>query len=142
MPHSAVSPELIAAYRAAEYRAECGAETIVLRIDERSALLSRVFDSSSYRSAAFITAYNPSSLLESEDANRVAHARLRAELERRTARIFEGASVSPQGAWPDEKSFLALGLELEDAKTLGLNFGQNAIVWAGEDAIPRLILLR
>lgn len=142
LSQSEVSPELIAAYRATEYRGGCGPEAIVLRIDERSASLMSLFDSSGYRSAAFITAYNPSSRLESEDANRAAHARLRAALMRRTPHIIEGASANPAGAWPDEKSFLALGLELEEAKAVGREFGQNAIVFADADAIPRLILLR
>ncbi|SHL69343.1 Protein of unknown function [Nitrosospira sp. Nsp11] len=58
------------------------------------------------------------------------------------SRIIEGEGFDPCGKWPAEKSFLALGLDLKESSALGKEFGQNAIVWAGADAIPRLILLR
>jgi hypothetical protein len=48
----------------------------------------------------------------------------------------------PSGNWPAEKSFLALGLDLEVSRALGAEFQQNAVLWANADAIPRLILLR
>ncbi len=35
-----------------------------------------------------------------------------------------------------------LGLPLEEARALGNEFEQNAIVWSGPDAVPKLILLR
>jgi hypothetical protein len=57
-------------------------------------------------------------------------------------RMIEGAGYDPRGTWPEEKSFLVLGLDLETSRALGREFNQNAIVWAGTDAIPRLVLLR
>ncbi len=71
-------------------------------------------------------------------------AALRDRLDSYVARpdqIIEGMGIDPSGKWPAEKSFLALGLDLETSRALGREFGQNAIVWAGADAIPRLILL-
>ena len=62
-------------------------------------------------------------------------------LELRPGQLIEGIGIDPSGEWPAEKSFLALGLDLETSRALGREFGQNAIVWAGADAIPRLILL-
>lgn len=44
--------------------------------------------------------------------------------------------------WPTERSYFALGLALEPAKEIGIQFGQDAIVWVGADAVPQLILLR
>ena len=41
-----------------------------------------------------------------------------------------------------EASYLIFGLTLEAAKMLGMRLEQNAIVWAGVDAVPQLILLR
>lgn len=35
-----------------------------------------------------------------------------------------------------------LRISLEAAKELGARYEQNAIVWAGADAMPQLILLR
>lgn len=82
---------------------------------------------------------------QSCEANDAVCAQLRDELISRAAhpeQIIKGESHDPSGAWPEEKSFLALGLDLETSQVLGREFGQNAIVWAGADAIPRLILLR
>jgi hypothetical protein len=60
----------------------------------------------------------------------------------RPEEIIDGESSDSIGTWPGEKSFLVLGLDLETAIRLGREFRQNALVWADEDAIPRLILLR
>ena len=37
---------------------------------------------------------------------------------------------------------LSLGISLELGSQIGTKYGQNAIVWAGSDAIPKLVLLR
>ena len=153
---SDISASLVAAYRATEYRVgpETGSDgesgtgssrTFILRIDQYSESLSRLFAASGHQCAAFITACNPFSVPQSREANHAVCARLRDELIRHAAhteQIVEGEGRDPSGAWPGEKSFLALGLDLETSQVLGRKFGQNAIVWAGADAIPRLILLR
>jgi hypothetical protein len=41
-----------------------------------------------------------------------------------------------------EPSFLALGISRRAAESLGRKYRQNAIVFAGEEAVPRLVLLR
>jgi hypothetical protein len=155
---SAVSGELIAAYRSTHYRvapqAVQGAEAasapdrgraFVLRIDEHSEPLSRLFAASGYRCAAFITASNPFSMPHGAEENLAACIQLRDALLRHVSgqeQIIDGEGRDPASAWPGEKSFLALGLDLETAMQLGREFGQNALVWVDEDAIPRLILLR
>lgn len=149
MAQSEISPDLIAAYRSTEYRvagkAEFGSGTIILRIDEYSEPLSRLFTASDLQCAAFITACNPCSVPQSHEENLAACARLRDKLDRHTVRagqILEGEGCDPSGVWPAEKSFFVLGLNLEASQALGGEFGQNAIVWAGPDAIPGLVLLR
>ena len=51
-------------------------------------------------------------------------------------------AADPTGAWPEEKSFLALGVGEDTARKLGNRLHQDAVVWAGLDAVPRLLLLR
>lgn len=117
----------------------------VLRVDEYSVPLSQLFTASGYRRAAFITASNPFSVPHGVEENLAACARLRDELLHRLCRpeqILYGEGLDPAGAWPGETSFLVLGLDLATSTLLGREFGQNALVWAGEDAIPRLVLLR
>ena len=53
-----------------------------------------------------------------------------------------GAGVGTIGDWPPEPSILVLGCSWEQAVHLGHHYSQNAIVWIGEDAVPRLVLLR
>jgi len=52
----------------------------------------------------------------------------------------EGANLSHQ--WPDERSYLAVGITHYMAQMLGYRAHQDAIVWIGPEAIPELILLR
>ena len=51
-------------------------------------------------------------------------------------------AADPTGAWPEEKSFLALGVGEDTARKLGNRFRQDAVVWVRSDAVPRLLLLR
>ncbi len=139
---SKIPADLIASYRAADYRAGFGSASISLRIDQYSESLAQLLAASGQQCAVFITACNPGSQPQSPAANQAAHARLHEELSRHTDQIIEGTGSDPSGAWPAEPSLLALGVELDVAEALGRQFGQNAIVWAGADAIPRLMLLR
>ena len=145
MPQSHVSDQLIAAYRSANYRVASSCEPFVLRIDQHSEPLARLFAASGHHCAAFVTACNPLGTLQTFEANRAASARLAGrlgQLARGGGRVFAGAGCDLAGTWPEEKSFLVLGLDLDAARALGREFSQNAIVWAGNDAIPRLVLLR
>ena len=139
---SEISADLIVSYRAADYQAGSGPAAITLRIDQYSESLAQLLAASDRQCAVFITACNPGSQPHSPATNRAANARLREELDRHTDQITEGTSSDPSGVWPPEPSLLALGVELDVAEALGRQFGQNAVVWAGADAIPRLILLK
>ncbi|MEO5655885.1 MAG: DUF3293 domain-containing protein [Nitrosospira sp.] len=152
MPQSKIAGDLVAAYRLARYRVDrqadhrtgLGPGAITLRVDQYSEPLSQLFSASGHQCAAFITACNPFGQVQSPDINREACAHLFGKLRSLVGpgRIIEGEGFDPSGKWPAEKSFLALELDLEASCVLGKAYGQNAIVWAGADAVPRLILLR
>ena len=95
-----------------------------------------------HRCGVFITTHNPLGVRQSQEANDDAHARLAAELKERGMDAIEGEGVGTDGAWPAEKSFFVFGVNLETVRMLGVCYRQNAIVWVGEDAVPKLILLR
>lgn len=139
---SEISEDLLRAYRETDYRVGEGPDVFTLRIDQRSDALARLYDSSGHRCALFITAYNPFSETRGLEDNLAANAQLRAELTKLTQYVIEGIGIHPAGTWSEETSLLALGVSLATATTLGRKFGQNAVVWVGEDLIPRLILLR
>lgn len=142
LPQSEIPDEKLQAYRDTEYRFGRGHNLITLRIDARSEELGRLYASTDSACGVFITAYNPLGQAQNIEANVDAHARLGAELKALTTRVFEGAGADPTGAWPEEKSFFALGVGLEEAQDLGIRYQQDAIVWAGSDAVARLVLLR
>jgi hypothetical protein len=141
---SELPAELIEAYRATDYRVGPGSGAMILRIDQYCAALAELYRASNRRCAAFVSAFNPASKPASLQANLEAHALLRAAMDRskQCAALTEGEAVDRSGAWPAEASWFGLGIERRVAIALGREFGQNAIVWAGADAIPRLVLLR
>lgn len=145
MSYTEIPDDLIYVYRSAYYRAGLGHEAITLHVDQYSEPLARLLAASGHRCAAFITACNPFGAAESHEMNMKACLDLRKSLERYVAKqsqIIEGEGIDPAGAWAAEKSFLVLGLNLETTKALGKEFGQNAVVWIGTEAIPKLVLLR
>jgi hypothetical protein len=104
--------------------------------------LAELYQSHGVTCGAFITAYNPRSTVQADDANHQAHAQLAVRLQGLGVEVIEGSGSEEGTAWPAERSYFALGLTLELAKSVGTQFEQDAIVWTGSDAIPQLILLR
>lgn len=91
--------------------------------------------------SAFITALNPLSQQLSAQENEERHQALMAEIKSQSLSFLPGKGKHPSNNWPAEQSVLVLGLSLEAAKTLGRRFEQNAVVWAGRDGVPELVLL-
>ncbi|TFH72496.1 DUF3293 domain-containing protein [Gammaproteobacteria bacterium LSUCC0112] len=126
-----IHPDKVRAYLATDYH-----------IGQRSQRLAELFTASSVECGAFLTAYNPQGAIQSDAANERAHADLAALLHEQGIRALEGSGGEEDSDWPTEKSWFALGLQLEPAKDLGRHFDQDAIVWVDADAVPQLILLR
>ncbi len=129
------------AYRATLYRVRAGATPFDLRVDVASEALAALMRQHGVATAAYLTACNPYSVRVSDAANRAANEQLRIALLHADAFIFHGEAIDPAGAWPPEPSFLALGLALATARELGMRFRQNAILFADDDAVPRLVWL-
>jgi hypothetical protein len=142
MSQSLISQELISAFLATDYRVRSDTGPFVLRIGQRSNELSDLFERTGLKSAAFITAENPFSVSVSDKDNHASHSRLCEDLARLSLQFFEGEGQGDDETWPAEKSVLILGIERDDAGSLGTKYGQNAIVWIGAEAVPELILLR
>ena len=137
-----IPAEKIDAYLKTDYRFGEGFDAVTLRIDVRSEPLARLYASSGITCGVFITAYNPLGQACDIETNDAANESLAADLAAISTRVFEGAGADPSGAWPGERSFFALGIDLEVARALGARYRQDAIVWVGADAVPKLILLR
>jgi len=137
---TAIPPELLAAYRETGYHVG-GDAPFVLRIGESSPLLLRLHALHRVRCSAFITAANPHSLRCGAAVNARRQRQLAAQL-RRTGLVFmAGEGRHPTNGWPAEASFLVLGLARRAAEKLAARWGQNALVFCADDAIPRLLPL-
>jgi len=130
--------KLIRHYLAARYQARIKPNhSITLRAGDYSAPLATLLQTSGCRNAIYITACNPASQMVTPAKNQSATIQLYQHLTRYSKFIYPGESTDPAEQWPAEA-----GINLATATTVGHTFGQNAILWIGADAIPRLVLLR
>lgn len=81
------------------------------------------------RPSALVTAYNPASRPASDLDNRRAHDRLLHELRRRALPFRPCLARAPADLSWDEPGFAVLGDVRDAAVELGVEFGQNAVVW-------------
>jgi hypothetical protein len=138
---SQIADGVIAAYASTAYRVSDGSHQFTLRVGERSPELFVVLRAGGFASACFITAWNPYSEETALSENRRAQRALLSDLQVLGCKCLVGVGEGNGCDWSEE-SILALGLGLEDARSVGGRYRQNAIVWAGSDAVPHLILLR
>lgn len=137
-----LNPSLIAAYRAAHYEVSGVTPPFVLHVDVASAPLAALHQARGVACSAFLTACNPQGVAVAPAVNAEAQRRLEAELHRVGYPCVAGFGRDPDGCWPGEASLLVLGLARDRAIRVAGRFEQNALVWAGADATPALVLLR
>ncbi len=146
LDRSVISPKTIEAYLATEYRISRPAGFTLLvgqrHTGLRSLLLGQIALGRKVTSSAILTAWNPWSERHSKVENDRAQQDLVTELKRRDLDHIPAYGVDPTGKWPAEESLLVLGINLVTATELGNRFRQNGLVWAVEDALPLLVLLR
>lgn len=133
--------ELIMAYETTDFRV-LEPQEFTLRIGQHSTELQSLYVELSVKCAGYLTAWNPFSKEASELDNEHAQRQLLRQLSLEGFPALNALGIDPSGDWPGEESVLVPGLSLDRAKSLGSEFGQNAIVWAGPDAVPQLVLLR
>lgn len=135
--------DLEVAYRKALYQVEMGRERLCFKIDRqdptKDTRLAELLGP--FVSWVIITPCNPASvsLCEAENAARLEN--LKGWLETGRYRFLNSRNIDPAASWPDEPGFLILDIGLPDAKALGREYGQNAIVFKALGAAPRLIWL-
>lgn len=139
--HTLLDRSLVAAYRATRYRV-FAPTPFHLEVDRRSAALDALMRAADVCGAAFVTAWNPHGEPQESGLNRRRQEALRDTLRARGLTFVEGFGSHADDASQGEESLLVLGLDRLAACTLGDELGQNAIVWSGSNAVPRLILLR
>jgi hypothetical protein len=118
-----------ATYRSAFYRANAGGgNEIEIRVGRRTPALDDLLGREGKRRWAFLTACNPGARRLGAAENRVRTSALRSSLRTGGFLLFEGRSGSGAGDWPEEASFLVVGISRRQADRLRRRFGQDAFV--------------
>ncbi|TAL78493.1 MAG: DUF3293 domain-containing protein [Burkholderiaceae bacterium] len=138
---TAIDPALLKAYRASEYRVQAQ-PPFILRVGHASVPLASLHAQYGVVCSAYITACNPFGRQVDAALNVLHQRQLAAELNARGAVFFPGVGIDPSGSWLGEPSFLVLGLDEDQARTLGNQHEQNAVLCCDEKAVPRLVFLR
>ena len=136
----AIDNTLMSAYQNAEYIVFADTEFVML-VAQYSEALHQTMTELQLTQMAFISAYNPYSEILDEPVNLKRHSALSKELNDLGLSFMEGLGRDKEGQWPGEISFLVLNISNDSARMLGNKYGQNAILWIEEDAIPQLLLL-
>jgi hypothetical protein len=123
-----MNQELHEAYRQTTFYADTPRGRLALCIDQCDAQLDRLLIENACESWAYVTAYNPGSVVLSHEENQHRQASLENELHKRGWVFFSGEGVGSSGNWPPEPSVLVLGIGAATAQQLGRAFGQNAVV--------------
>jgi hypothetical protein len=135
-----LDPQLERAYRTYRYWVDVEPERFFVQIGQRSDRLAELLRAHGAAGCGFITAWNPHSQRVGRDANDCAQARLAQTLRDRRCAVLPGQGAAADGSWA-EPMCVALGIDADTLAQLGRQFGQNAVVFCGRDAVPELIAL-
>ena len=141
MTGTEISPDLIRAYEATDYRV-LEPVPFTMKIGKPSMALADLYRRTGTRTACVITAWNPRSEIRSDDENDAAQRRLVGDLDGAGLSYRPALGADPTGDWKGEASLLVLDATQAIVEGFGRRYGQNCIVWAESDAVPRLIFLR
>ena len=120
---------LTQAYQQAHYAVRFERYEKAIGIGKVNHWLDRLLLQYHQNTAAFITASNPKSEIQSEKANRNNNHQLQRLIERANYPFFSGYSSDKSGAWPREESFLVIGISQRQSDQLARQFFQNAYLW-------------
>jgi hypothetical protein len=132
-----ISPELLQAYAETDYIVH-HQPPFTMHIGQPCLELKTLMAEHKVLSAAFITAWNPFSQNLPAKENQARQDKLKANIKKCGLICIDGIGKHPSNNWPGEVSVLALGLDLEAAKSLARHYEQHAFVWAAGDGVPEL----
>jgi hypothetical protein len=130
---------LFDAYRSTSFFANTSRGRLCLRVGRMSPELDALLVACGVRTWAYVTGFNPGSILLTPDENERRHQRLEGEVRRRGYTTFVGEGIGDDGQWPPERSLLIVGIGRDDAIRLGREFEQRAVVY-GDSGGPAMLL--
>ncbi len=135
-----ISPNLIRAYREAKFVVQSNTP-ITLLVGQCNKDLSALLRDHKKTTAAFITAFNPFSKVQTDQENLQAQNELLKDAKGFGFEAINGYGQDIAEEWPREDSILIIGLTESQAETLADKYSQNAFIWIGStDAFPALRL--
>jgi hypothetical protein len=130
---------LESSYRATSYFVDGPNGRFTLRIGLHSCEADVLAAESGVNEWAYITAYNPGSVLAPWGRNEARQRELEKIIKEGNYIYYRGEGVGDDGAWPAEPSFFVLGIDENTATALARRFGQAAVVF-GERFNPARLL--
>jgi hypothetical protein len=127
------------AYRRTTYVARTADGDIPINPGRRSPALDGLLNERRLREWAYLTAYNPASRKLAEEENVRRQRELIDTVRDRGLAFLEGEGIGADADWPAEPSILILGIESDDARALGRQFGQLAILVGRAGQPARLV---
>jgi Protein of unknown function (DUF3293) len=128
-----ISAELEKAYREAFYVIHWGDENIVLKVGHANPELAALMKIHVTTSAAFLTAFNPYSILSTTEENLHNQHSLISDIHSLGLIGIVGEGGDSSNLWPSEPSVLVLGISLQNAELLADRYGQNGFLWISSD---------
>jgi hypothetical protein len=131
--------DLERAYRHTTYRVFLPGGCCELRVGTVSELLRDWLQNARADGFALLTAHNPGSRQCPAEENAARQAELECELLEAGFEPYAAESVADDALWPVEEGCFVTDLPLDDALALAEDYGQNALLFGGADACPRLV---
>jgi len=128
-----ISAELEKAYREALYVIHWEDDNIVLRVGHANPELATLMKIRGVTSAAFLTAFNPYSVLLTAEENLHNQYSLISDIHSLGLIGIVGEGSDSSNLWPSEPSILVLGISLHNAELLADRYGQNGFLWISSD---------
>ncbi len=130
---------LDAVYRRTSFLADTPDGSCRIRVGEPAPCVDTLLARHGATAWAYITAWNPASVVATPEQNERQNAALARELTARGVALYTGFGVPDEPTWTPEASFLAIGLDEAEAVALARQFEQAAIVVGTTGTLPRLV---
>ena len=124
-----IPADLAKAYSDAFYVIHGEDGDIHLRVGQPSLELISLMKRYGAKSAAFLTAFNPHSILATAEVNVHKHNALVEDIKSLGLEFIAGEGGDPLNIWPSEPSVLVLRISHQSAELLAGRYGQNAYLW-------------
>jgi hypothetical protein len=136
-PDNRQRAELDTIFRETKYHVELPDGDMVLKVGEACLKLQKLLREHKTNTWAYITAENPGSVVMDPETNRREMEKLRLLIEEKRWRYYPGEGKGEGGY--GERSFLILGISLEESIGLGQQLGQLAILFGMAEGVPELV---